>query len=75
MLLVHYRKMDLLPRTHQEFGNKEYWEKFFRKRGCKAFEWYDVLAHILVFLDLVKVLVIDCGFMCGVIYELTLLKQ
>jgi len=31
--------MDLLPRTHQEFGSKDYWEKFFTKRGSKAFEW------------------------------------
>jgi len=33
------RDMDLLPRTHHEFGTKDYWEKFFSKRGPKAFEW------------------------------------
>jgi len=31
--------MDLLPRTHHEFGSQDYWEKFFAKRGSKAFEW------------------------------------
>jgi len=36
---IEVRVMDLLPRTHHEFGRKDYWEKFFSKRGLKAFEW------------------------------------
>ncbi|KAG1677985.1 Methyltransferase-like protein 13 [Nymphon striatum] len=32
--------MDLLPKTKSEFGNKEYWNKFFQKRGKDSFEWY-----------------------------------
>ena len=32
--------MSLLPKNHQEFRQKEYWDKFFDKRGKKAFEWY-----------------------------------
>jgi len=32
--------MNLLPREHQEFRQKEYWDTFFRKRGKAAFEWY-----------------------------------
>ena len=32
--------MSLLPKNHQEFRHKEYWDSFFRKRGKKAFEWY-----------------------------------
>lgn len=32
--------MSLLPRTAEEFSSAEYWEKFFKKRGEKAFEWY-----------------------------------
>lgn len=32
--------MNLLPRTAEEFSSAEYWEKFFKKRGEKAFEWY-----------------------------------
>ena len=32
--------MNLLPRSHKEFGAASYWEDFFRKRGQKAFEWY-----------------------------------
>ncbi|CAG9784682.1 unnamed protein product [Diatraea saccharalis] len=32
--------MNLLPKSHKEFSNKDYWNKFFKKRGNKAFEWY-----------------------------------
>ncbi|EFA04484.1 eEF1A lysine and N-terminal methyltransferase homolog [Tribolium castaneum] len=32
--------MNLLPKLHQEFSQKEYWDTFFKKRGSKAFEWY-----------------------------------
>lgn len=32
--------MSLLPRTTEEFSSAEYWERFFKKRGEKAFEWY-----------------------------------
>ena len=31
--------MNLLPKSHKEFSSAEYWEKFFKKRGNKAFEW------------------------------------
>ena len=33
------RKNQLLPRGHEEFRTKGYWDDFFRKRGDKAFEW------------------------------------
>lgn len=32
--------MNLLPKEHKEFHEKEYWDNFFKKRGKKAFEWY-----------------------------------
>lgn len=32
--------MSLLPRTVNELSSADYWERFFRKRGDKAFEWY-----------------------------------
>lgn len=32
--------MSLLPRTTEEFSSAEYWERFFKRRGEKAFEWY-----------------------------------
>lgn len=32
--------MSLLPRTVDELSSADYWERFFRKRGDKAFEWY-----------------------------------
>jgi len=31
--------MNLLPKTHVDFSQKEYWNDFFKKRGRKAFEW------------------------------------
>lgn len=40
LFVIETLVMDLLPRTHHEFGSKDYWEKFFTKRGSKAFEWY-----------------------------------
>jgi hypothetical protein len=30
---------NLLPKTKSEFTETEYWDKFFKKRGDKAFEW------------------------------------
>lgn len=58
--------MSLLPRTAEEFSSAEYWEKFFKKRGEKAFEWYGdynklcgVLHKYIKMQD--KVLVVGCG--------------
>lgn len=58
--------MSLLPRTAEEFSSAEYWEKFFKKRGERAFEWYGdynklcgVLHKYIKAQD--KVLVVGCG--------------
>ncbi|KAM6921417.1 eEF1A lysine and N-terminal methyltransferase [Xenentodon cancila] len=58
--------MSLLPRTAEEFSSAGYWEKFFKKRGEKAFEWYGdynklcgVLHKYIKVQD--KVLVVGCG--------------
>lgn len=58
--------MSLLPRTAEEFSSAEYWERFFKKRGEKAFEWYGdynklcgVLHKYIKLQD--KVLVVGCG--------------
>ncbi|KAI8779458.1 methyltransferase-like protein 13 [Biomphalaria glabrata] len=32
--------MDLLPTSHTEFSNPDYWDNFFKKRGKIPFEWY-----------------------------------
>ncbi|XP_033119129.1 eEF1A lysine and N-terminal methyltransferase-like [Anneissia japonica] len=32
--------MDLLPKSSSEFQSVDYWDKFFKKRGGAAFEWY-----------------------------------
>ncbi|XP_061681831.1 eEF1A lysine and N-terminal methyltransferase [Syngnathoides biaculeatus] len=58
--------MSLLPRTSEEFSTAEYWERFFKKRGEKSFEWYGdynklcgVLHKYIKIKD--KVLVVGCG--------------
>ncbi|XP_047443253.1 eEF1A lysine and N-terminal methyltransferase [Mugil cephalus] len=58
--------MNLLPRTAEEFSSAGYWERFFKKRGEKAFEWYGdynklcgVLHKYIKVQD--KVLVVGCG--------------
>ncbi|XP_077390994.1 eEF1A lysine and N-terminal methyltransferase isoform X1 [Festucalex cinctus] len=58
--------MSLLPRTAEEFSSAEYWERFFKKRGEKSFEWYGdynklcgVLHKYIKMQD--KVLVVGCG--------------
>ncbi|KAM9357690.1 eEF1A lysine and N-terminal methyltransferase [Symphorus nematophorus] len=58
--------MSLLPRTAEEFSSAEYWERFFKKRGEKAFEWYgdyNKLCGVLHKYIKVqhKVLVVGCG--------------
>jgi hypothetical protein len=32
--------MNLLPKDHKQFQQKEYWDTFFKRRGKAAFEWY-----------------------------------
>ncbi|KAG7260456.1 hypothetical protein CRUP_008807 [Coryphaenoides rupestris] len=58
--------MTLLPRSAEEFSSAQYWERFFKKRGEKAFEWYGdynklcgVLHKYMKLQD--KVLVVGCG--------------
>ncbi|XP_036377844.1 eEF1A lysine and N-terminal methyltransferase [Megalops cyprinoides] len=58
--------MNLLPHTAEEFSSAEYWERFFRRRGDKAFEWYGdynqlcgVLHKYIKPRD--QVLVVGCG--------------
>lgn len=31
--------MNLLPKSSEEFANKEYWNNFFRGRGKSLFDW------------------------------------
>uniref|UniRef100_A0A3Q2NMZ0 eEF1A lysine and N-terminal methyltransferase n=1 Tax=Fundulus heteroclitus TaxID=8078 RepID=A0A3Q2NMZ0_FUNHE len=58
--------MSLLPRTAEEFSSTEYWDRFFKKRGDRAFEWYGdynklcgVLHKYIKVQE--KVLVVGCG--------------
>ncbi|XP_070492061.1 eEF1A lysine and N-terminal methyltransferase homolog [Chironomus tepperi] len=58
--------MNLLPKTSEEFATKEYWNKFFQKRGKLAFDWYGefpelcgVLSKYIKTKD--KILNVGCG--------------
>ncbi|XP_046398309.1 eEF1A lysine and N-terminal methyltransferase homolog [Ischnura elegans] len=58
--------MNLLPQSHEEFRDKEYWDSFFKKRGSKAFEWYGEYAELSNILHKYiklkdEILVIGCG--------------
>ncbi|XP_078497199.1 eEF1A lysine and N-terminal methyltransferase [Lissotriton helveticus] len=58
--------MELLPRSSQEFASAQYWERFFRRRGTRAFEWYGGYTELCGVLHKYvktrdKVLVIGCG--------------
>ncbi|KAG7203924.1 hypothetical protein KM043_016944 [Ampulex compressa] len=58
--------MNLLPKTHEEFSQADYWNTFFKKRGKKSFDWYgeypelcDVLLKYMKVKD--DVLIVGCG--------------
>jgi len=38
--------MNLLPKSSSEFSQQDYWDKFFKTRGKKAFEWYGIVIQI-----------------------------
>lgn len=38
--------MDLLPRSPGEFGSSRYWDRFFRQRGQRPFEWYGAFPEL-----------------------------
>ncbi|XP_066141878.1 eEF1A lysine and N-terminal methyltransferase homolog isoform X1 [Euwallacea fornicatus] len=58
--------MNLLPKTKEEFSQKDYWDKFFKKRGKKAFEWYgeypELAKYLHKYLKLQdNILIVGCG--------------
>ncbi|NWV00228.1 MET13 protein, partial [Upupa epops] len=58
--------MELLPRGPAEFGSARYWERFFRRRGPRPFEWYGTFPELRAVLRKYvrprdKVLVVGCG--------------
>ena len=38
--MTQQKNLNLMPGSGKEFADKDYWEKFFKLRGDKAFEWY-----------------------------------
>ncbi|XP_015687502.1 eEF1A lysine and N-terminal methyltransferase isoform X2 [Protobothrops mucrosquamatus] len=60
-------ELRLLPRHARDFASSEYWDRFFRKRGERAFEWYgewsgglgSTLGRYLRLRD--SILVVGCG--------------
>jgi len=59
---IEIRVMDLLPRTHHEFGSKDYWDKFFTKRGSKAFEWLVLFLHGNKRVAVIRLLFFSCVY-------------
>jgi SAM-dependent methyltransferase len=58
--------MSLLPKSHERFGDTDYWDSFFRKRGKKAFEWYGDYNELCTVIhkhvkSTEKILVVGCG--------------
>ncbi|XP_040421069.1 eEF1A lysine and N-terminal methyltransferase [Cygnus olor] len=58
--------MELLPRGPAEFGSARYWDRFFRQRGRRPFEWYGAFPELCPVLRKYvrprdKVLVVGCG--------------
>ncbi|CAH0404585.1 unnamed protein product [Chilo suppressalis] len=58
--------MNLLPKSCKEFSDKDYWNKFFKKRGNKAFEWYgeylELCSHLHKYIKLKDtILITGCG--------------
>ncbi|KAM6305409.1 eEF1A lysine and N-terminal methyltransferase isoform 2-T2 [Aegotheles albertisi] len=58
--------MELLPRGPAEFGSAPYWDRFFRQRGQRPFEWYGAFPELCPLLRKYlrprdKVLVVGCG--------------
>eukprot|EP01038_Epipyxis_sp_PR26KG_P011978 gene11978-16034_t len=60
--------MSLLPKSHEEFHDKTYWDQFFLRRDKAAFEWYgnysdyhDLLIENELIHKEFTILVIGCG--------------
>ncbi|KAM3668140.1 eEF1A lysine and N-terminal methyltransferase [Ammospiza maritima maritima] len=58
--------MELLPRSPAEFSSARYWDRFFRQRGQRPFEWYGAFPELCPVLHKYvrprdKVLVVGCG--------------
>ena len=58
--------MSLLPRSHNQFRQRAYWDTFFRRRGRRAFEWYGEYSELCGVLHKYsrpgeRMLVVGCG--------------
>lgn len=48
--LLKKPKMNLLPKSNEEFSQKNYWDSFFKKRGIKAFEWQETFSLFISYI-------------------------
>ncbi|KAL1491714.1 hypothetical protein ABEB36_012271 [Hypothenemus hampei] len=58
--------MNLIPKSKEEFSQKDYWDRFFKKRGNKAFEWYGEYPELASYLHKYlkpqdNILIVGCG--------------
>uniref|UniRef100_A0A1B0DBE5 Methyltransferase domain-containing protein n=1 Tax=Phlebotomus papatasi TaxID=29031 RepID=A0A1B0DBE5_PHLPP len=58
--------MNLLPKSHKEFRETEYWNRFFKQRGKNNFEWYGEYLELAELLHKYvkptdEVLMVGCG--------------
>lgn len=60
--------MDLLPKSHTEFSEKNYWEKFFKKWGPKAFEWYVLLSLLFTRLACTNIQYIPVYMIASIVF-------
>ncbi|XP_061439972.1 eEF1A lysine and N-terminal methyltransferase [Rhineura floridana] len=66
LVAVTMEELQLLPRRVRDFASSDYWERFFRERGGRAFEWYREWKELRTLLGRYlrprdSILVVGCG--------------
>lgn len=64
--MTQQKNLNLMPGSGKEFADKDYWEKFFKLRGDKAFEWYGEYENLCGLIhqyikQTEKILMVGCG--------------
>ena len=66
LTMTQNKNLNLMPGSGKEFADKDYWEKFFKMRGDKAFEWYGEYENLCGLIHQYikpteKILMVGCG--------------